>query len=135
MSFLKTAAVAAAFVAGMALSSCSSAQQTAFDSNLTTTTQDVVALNNALITVNNTLIGNAVAQAKLLAPYQCGAYALAAAIINDSSAEAKVNAFLQKSVAASVATVAVKDICAALGQSTTVTAAPPSSTTAAASGG
>jgi hypothetical protein len=122
MSLLKTAAVAA-FVAGMALSACSSTQQTAFDSNLVATTQDVVALNNALIQVDKTLIGDAVAQAKLLAPYQCGAYALGAAILGDSTAATKVNAFIKKDVAAGVATAAVKDICAALGQSTTVTSA------------
>ena len=36
-----------------------------------TTTQNVVALNDALVQVNDTLIDNAIAQAKLLAPYQC----------------------------------------------------------------
>ena len=118
----------------LALAACSSAQQTAFNNQLITATQNVVALNNALVQVNNTLIDNAVAQAKLLAPYQCGAYALAAAILNDSSASAKVNAYLKKDVAAGVANVAVKDICSALGYSTTVTStASASSSSAAAS--
>ena len=112
----------------LALAACSSAQQTAFNNQLITATQNVVALNNALVQVNNTLIDNAVAQAKLLAPYQCGAYALAAAILNDSSASAKVNAYLKKDVAAGVANVAVKDICSALGYSTTVTSTASAST-------
>lgn len=120
---------AAALAASLSLAACSSAQQTAFNDQLITTTQNVVALNNALVQVNKTLIDNAIAQAKLLAPYQCGAYALAAAILNDSTASAKINAYLKKDVAANVANVAVKDICAAVGYPTTVTAAP---TTAAA---
>ena len=74
--------------------------------------------------VNATLIDNAVAQAKLLAPYQCGAYALAAAILSDSAASAKVNAYLKQNVAANVSNVAVKAICAAVGYPATVTAAP-----------
>ena len=74
--------------------------------------------------INKTLVDNAIAQAKLLAPYQCGAYALAAAILNNSAASAKVNAYLKQNVAANVSNVAVKDICAAVGYPTTVTAAP-----------
>ena len=121
---MKKLALAGALALGFALAGCNSAdQQAAFNANLITTTQNVVSLNNALIQVNNTIIDNVIAQAKLLAPYQCGAYALASAILADSAAATKVNAYLKKDVAASVATVAVKDICAALGQSTTVTAA------------
>jgi len=119
-----------ALAAALVLGGCSQQQQTDFNNQLITTTQNVVALNDALIKVNNTLIDNTVAQAKLLAPYECGAYALASAILADSSAEAKVNAYIKKNVAASVANVAVKDICAALGQSTTVTATPAAATPA-----
>jgi len=121
---MKKLALVVAMALALGLAGCVTAdQQAAINANIITTTQNVVALNNALIQVNNTIIDNAIAQAKLLAPYQCGAYALASAILADSAASTKVNSFLKKNVAASVATVAVKDICAALGQSTTVTAA------------
>ncbi|MGA2492064.1 MAG: hypothetical protein ABSF67_03835 [Roseiarcus sp.] len=122
---MKTLALAGALA--LALVGCSATKMTAFDAGLITTTQNVVALNNALVQVNNTLINNDIAQAKLLAPYQCGAYALAAAILNDSSAAAKVNAYLTTNIAANVSSVAVKDICAAVGYPTTVTAAPAAS--------
>jgi len=122
---MKTLAFAGALA--LALAGCSTAKMTAFNAGLITTTQNVVALNNALVQVNNTLIDNLIAQAKLLAPYQCGAYALAAAILSDSTASAKVNAYLKQSVAANVPSVAVKDICAAVGYPTTVTAAPAAS--------
>jgi hypothetical protein len=122
---MKTLAFAGALA--LALAGCSTAKMTAFNAGLITTTQNVVALNNALVQVNNTLIDNLIAQAKLLAPYQCGAYALAAAILSDSTASAKVNAYLKQSVAANVSNVAVKDICAAVGYPTTVTAAPAAS--------
>jgi hypothetical protein len=121
---MKTLALAGAMALALGLAACSTAQQTAVDNSMITTTQNLVALNNALITVNNTLVGNAIAQAKLLAPYQCGAYALASAILSNSAAAAKVNAVIQKNVAASVSTVAVSTICSALGYPTTVTAAP-----------
>ncbi len=111
----------------LALAGCSTAKVTTFDNGLTTTTQNLVALDNALVRVNKTLVDNAIAQAKLLAPYQCGAYALAAAILNDSTASAKVNAYLKQNVAANVSNVAVKDICAAVGYPTTVTAATAAS--------
>lgn len=124
--------VVAALSASLSFAACSTAQQAAFNGQLIATTQNVVALNNALVQVNATLIDNAVAQAKLLAPYQCGAYALAAAILNDSSASAKVNAYLKQNVAANVSNVAVKSICAAVGYSTSVTAAPTASATPAA---
>jgi hypothetical protein len=122
---MKTFALAGALA--LALAGCSTDKMTAVNAGLITTTQNVVALNAALVRINNTLIDNAVAQAKLLAPYQCGAYALAAAILNDSSASAKVNAYLKKDVAANVTNVAVKNICAAVGYPTTVTAAPAAS--------
>ena len=76
---MKTLAFAGALA--LALAGCSTDKMTAFNAGLITTTQNVVALNNALVQVNATLIDNAIAQAKLLAPYQCGAYALAAAIL------------------------------------------------------
>ena len=106
-------------------------QQVAINANLITTTQNVVALNNALIQVNKTMIDNLVAQAKELAPYQCGAYKLAAAIVEGSPAASKVNAYLDAKIAAGVANVAVKDVCSALGYPTTVSA--PSGTPAVAS--
>jgi len=124
--------VVAALSASLSFAACSTAQQAAFNGQLIATTQNVVALNNALVQVNATLIDNAVAQAKLLAPYQCGAYALAAAILSDSSASAKVNAYLKQNVAANVSNVAVKSICAAIGYSTSVTAAASASPTPAA---
>ena len=108
--------------------------QTAFNQGLTNmqaATQSAVALNNALVQIDITIVNNLTAQAKLLAPYQCGAYALASSILADSSAAAKVNAYLAKNVAANVANVAVKDICTAAGYPATVTAAP--ATTGAAS--
>lgn len=108
----------------VALAACSTEKMTAFNSGLIATTQNVVALDNALVQVNKTLVDDAIAQAKLLAPYECGAYALAAAILNNSAASAKVNAYLKQNVAANVSNVAVKDICAAVGYPTTVTAAP-----------
>ena len=111
----------------LALSACTADQQASFNGNLITTTNNLVALDNALVKVNATIVDNVVAQAKLLAPYNCGAYALASAILADSSASAKVNAYLKKDVAANVASVAVKDICAAVGYPTTVTAAPAAS--------
>jgi hypothetical protein len=113
----------------LGLGACSTAQQTAVDSQMAAATQNLVALDNALITVNNTLVGNAIAQAKLLAPYQCGAYALASAILSNSSAATKVNAFIAENVAANVSSVAVKDVCAAVGYPTNVAAAPAASAT------
>ena len=120
---MKKLALAGAMALGFALVGCvTQAQQDAFNANLIRTTQNVVSLNNALIQVNKTLVDNAIAQAKLLAPYQCGAYALAAAILNDSSAAAKVNAYLAKTIAANVSSVAVRDICAAVGYPANVAA-------------
>ena len=118
---MKKFALAGALALSLARAACTSDQQTSFNDQLVTTTKNVAALNTALVQVNATLIDNAEAQAKLLAPYACGAYKLASAILADSSAEAKVNAYLKKNVTAGVASVAVKDICAALGYSTTVT--------------
>jgi len=130
---MKKLALAGAMALGFALVGCvTQAQQDAFNANLIRTTQNVVSLNNALIQVNKTLVDNAIAQAKLLAPYQCGAYALAAAILNDSSASVKLNAYLAENVAANVSSVAVKDICAAVGYPTNVAAAPAASATPAA---
>jgi hypothetical protein len=126
---MKTLVPLSAAVCALALAACSAAQQTSADNQTITATQNLVALNNALITVNNTLVGDAIAQAKLLAPYQCGAYALAAAILNHSNAAAKVNAYLAENVAANVSSVAVKDICAAVGYPTNVAAAPAASAT------
>ena len=124
---MKKLALASALALGLALGGCVTAdQQAAINANLITTTQNVVALNNALIQVNNTLIDNIVAQEKELAPYQCGAYALAAAIIEGSPAASKVNQVIKTSVAAGLTNVAVKDICAAVGYPTTVAAAPAS---------
>jgi hypothetical protein len=130
MKTLASSAIAGALALGLA--GCSTAQQTAIDNQMITTTQNLAALNNALIQVNNTLVGNAIAQAKLLAPYQCGAYALASAILSNSAAAAKVNSVIASSVAASVSTVAVATICSALGYPTTVTATPTASATPAA---
>jgi hypothetical protein len=121
---------ALALASAVGLAGCATQQQqAAINANLVTTTQNLVALDNALVQVNNTIVGNVIAEAKLLAPYQCGAYALAAAIVNDSSASAKLNAYLARSVGANVSSVAVKDICAALGYPTSVTAAPTASAT------
>jgi hypothetical protein len=124
--------VVAALSASLSFAACSTAKRAALNGQLIAATQNVVALNNALVQVNATLIDNAVAQAKLLAPYQCGAYALAAAILSDSSASAKVNAYLKQNVAANVSNAAVKSICAAVGYPTSVTAAPTASATPAA---
>jgi len=132
-SSLMFAAAAACLASGLALGGCvTQAQQDAFNANLIATTNNLVSLDNALVKVNTTIIDNVVAQAKLLAPYNCGAYALAAAVLADSSASAKVNAYLKKDVAANVTNVAVKDICAAVGYPTNVTAAPTASATPAA---
>jgi len=115
---MKTLALASALA--LALTGCSTDKMTAVNADLITTTQNVVALDKALVQVNATLIDNVVAQAKLLAPYQCGAYGLATAILADSSASAKVNAYLKRDVAANVSNVAVKDICATLGYPKTI---------------
>jgi len=122
--FRKIALAGALALATLGVAGCSTSQVASFNSGLTATTTNLVSLNNALIQVNNTIVGNLIAQAKLLAPYDCGTYALASAILNDSSAAAKVNGFIAKNVAANVSSVAVKDICATLGYPTTVTAAP-----------
>jgi len=122
---MKTLALAGALT--LALTGCSADQMSGINADLITTAQNVVALNNALVQVNGTLIDNVVAQAKLLAPYQCGAFALATAILADSSASAKVNAYLKKDVAAKVTSVAVKDICAALGYRKTIVVASAAS--------
>ena len=108
--------------------------QTAINANIVQTTQNLVALNNALVTVNITILNNVIAQAKLLAPYQCGAFALANTIVNNSSAASKVNAYLAKNVAAGVSVVAVTNICSALGYGSAVTAAPASSVPAVVTG-
>lgn len=132
MKKLFCAAVALALAA--ATSACSPTQNAALNTQLVQTTQNLVALNNALVQVNATLVNNAIAQAKVFAPYACGGYALAAQIVNDSNAAASVNAFVSKNVAAGLATVAVKDVCAALGYGASVTAAPASSVPAVVSG-
>jgi len=77
----------------LALSGCSASQNAA----LIQTTQNLVALNNALVQVNTTLINNFVAQSKLLAPYTCGGYALASAIVEGSPAATTVNNYISKS--------------------------------------
>lgn len=120
---MKKTILGLAVAAALALSGCDTST---FNAGLIQTTQNLVALNNALVQVNNTIIGNVIAQAKLLAPYECGAVALASAIINDSTAQAAVNSFIKSKVAANVSVVAVQSICSALGYSTTVNAAPVS---------
>ncbi len=132
MKMFRLSLLALGLAAAPGLAACSSADQTRFNNQLITATQNVVALNSALVQVNATLIDNLVAQAKLLAPYQCGAYALASAIISDSSAATKVNALIKSSVAANVGSVAVVKVCAALGYPTSVSATT-SATAAAAS--
>ena len=131
LSSLMFAAGAACLTGALALGACSSAQQTAFNDQLITTTNNLVALDNALIQVNKTLVDNFIAQQKELAPYSCGAYTLAAAIVEGSPAASKVNAYLDAKIAAGVANVAVKDVCSALGYPTMVSA--PSGTPAVAS--
>ena len=126
---MKKLAFATALTLG--LSGCN---QVAFNSNLIQTTQNLVALNAALIQIDVTILNNVIAEAKLLSPYACGGFALASAIINNSSASTKVNAYLAKNVAAGVSVVAVKSVCAALGYGTNVTAAPASSVPAIVSG-
>jgi hypothetical protein len=123
---MKTLALTGAVA--LALAGCSVDKMTTINADLITTTQNVVALDNALVQVNATLIDNVVAQAKLLAPYQCGAYKLGAAIIEGSPAAAKVNAVIKKDVAAGVANAAVKTFCSAVGYPTDVSA--PSDTPA-----
>jgi hypothetical protein len=133
---LKVFAPAYAMIALALALTFSGCSQTAFNqglANMQAATQSAVALNNALVQIDITIVNNLTAQAKLLAPYQCGAYALAASILSDSSAAAKVNAYLAKDLAANVANVAVKDICTAAGYPATVTAAPAASATPAAS--
>ena len=128
LSTLLIAVGALALPAVVVLEACTQKQQTDFNANLVTTTQNLVALNDALVQVNKTLIDDALAQAKLLAPYQCGAYKLGAAIIEGSPAAAKVNAVIKKDVAAGVANAAVKTFCSAVGYPTDVSA--PSDTPA-----
>lgn len=106
--------------AALALGGCTQQQQADFNANLVTTTQNLVALNDALVKVNATLVDDAMAQAKLLAPYECGAYKLGAAIIEGSPAAAKVNAAIKQDVAAGLASASVKSLCAALGYPTDV---------------
>ena len=96
-----------------------------FNSNLTATTANLVALNNAIVQIDTTIINNTIAEAKLLAPYNCGAYALASTIIESSPAASKVNAYFELNLAAGVTNVAVSKVCGALGYPTTVTAAAP----------
>jgi hypothetical protein len=115
------AMIGLALMLAFAPAGCTADQQASFNANLVTTTQNVVALQNALISVDKTIVDNLLAEEKLLAPYKCGAYALASAIVEGSPAATKVNAYLAKNVAAGVANVAVKDICSALGYPTTVT--------------
>ena len=114
--------IALGLAIGFAPAGCTADQQASFNAGLVTTTQNLVALNDALVQVNRTLIDDAIAQAKLLAPYQCGAYKLGAAIIEGSPAAAKVNAVIKSDVAAGVANASVKTFCAALGYPTSVSA-------------
>jgi hypothetical protein len=120
-------------IAALALSLAGCNQQS-INSSIIQTTQNIVALNNALVQVNATILDNVIAQAKILAPYQCGAFALAKTIVNSSTAAAKVNAYLAKNVAAGVTVVAVTNICTALGYGPSVTAAPASSVPATVNG-
>jgi hypothetical protein len=122
---MKKLALAGALALALGVAGCSQSKFNQGLANMQAATQSAVALNNALVQINVTIINNLEAQAKLLAPYNCGAYALASAILSDSSAAAKVNTYLAKNVAANVTNVAVKDICAAVGYPTTVTAAAP----------
>ena len=115
---MKMLALAAAL--SLAVSGC--ANQAA----IVQATQNLVALNNALVAVNNTLVNDAIAQAKLLAPFNCGAYNLAAAILNNSNAAAKVNTLIKNKLALGVATVAVSTVCSTLGYGSAVTPAPAS---------
>lgn len=111
-------------VGGLALSGCS---QSAFNqgiANINTAATAAQNLNDALVKVDITIINDLTAQAKLLAPYQCGAYALGTTLVEDSTAASAVNAYLQKSVAANLTNVAVQNICLAAGYPATVTAAP-----------
>ena len=111
-----------AFVCALALG-LSGCNVTSFNAGLTTTTTNLMALDNALIQVNITIVNNLAAQAKLLAPYACGAYAFTTQILVDSGNATAVNNYLSQHVTAQLANVAVKDICAALGYPATVTSA------------
>lgn len=114
-------ALLATFAATLPLGGCDIAS---FNASLITTTQNLVALNNAIVQINLSIINDLIAQQKLLAPYECGAYALANAIIADSNSAAKVNSYLAKNVALGITNVAVRDICVTLGYPTNVLAAP-----------
>lgn len=128
------AMIALALMLAFAPAGCTADQQASFNANLVTTTQNVVALNNALIQVNKTLVDNLIAQEKELAPYKCGAYELAKAIVEGSSAASKVNQLIKTNVAAGVANVAVSKVCEALGYPTTVTSTTSASAATSASG-
>jgi hypothetical protein len=90
---------------------------------MTAATTAAVNLNAALVQIDVTIINNLAAQAKLLAPYACGAYAIGAQIASNPAVAAKVNAFMQKSLIASTANVAVSAICTAAGFPSNVSSA------------
>ena len=129
MKMLVSLAIVGALALGLA--GCSTAQQTAVDNRMITATQNLVALNAALIQIDNTLVGDAIAQAKLLAPYQCGAYALASAILSTRPPRPKSTRYRVERRSVRLDRRGV-DICSTLGYPTTVTAAPASSATPAA---
>ena len=113
MTMHKIAAAAVALALMTAGCSTSSVTQTA--ANMNTLTVAAGNLNSALVQVNITIINDLAAQQKLLAPYTCGAYNLGAKLASNPAIASQVNAFLAKSVTATVANVAVKDICTAAG--------------------
>ena len=107
---------------GLLVAACTQQQFDQFTHNLTTGTQDLVQLNDALIQVNITLVNDFVAQQKLLAPYVCGTYNLGSSIVQGSPVANSVNNYIAKHVALGLASVAVSELCTAAGCPATVKA-------------
>gem|GEM_PF-5421368 len=80
--------------------------------------------NNALITLNLTILGNIKAQAQQLAPLVCGGISLGKTLAADPAVAGNVNAYLAKHQNGQVVIAVASDLCAIGGLPTTVTAVP-----------
>ena len=92
--------------------------------NIQQGTTALIAFNNALIQVNVTILNNLQAQAKQLAPLQCGAISLGATLAADPVIGAKVNTYFASHQNGAIAVAVASDLCSIAGLPPIVTSVP-----------
>ena len=96
-------------------------------------TTALINFNNALITLNLTILGNLKAQAQQLAPLVCGGISLGDTLASDPKIGGVVNAYLSAHQGQGRIVAVATDLCAVAGLPANVTALPANAAVPAAS--